>query len=157
MKALSLKACVFFLIAICTSCLDDNSSTFEIPDFREQNDATITQYIADNNLTATKTESGLYYIINEPGTGAHPTATDDVTVTYKGYYTNGAVFEEPDNENTFNLSGVIQGWTEGIQYLKEGGSATLLIPAHLGYGSFNFASIPGGSVLIFDVELIAIN
>ena len=58
---------------------------------------------------------------------------------------------------SFNLSGVIAGWTEGITYFKEGGSGVLLIPSHLAYGPKDFRGIPGGSVLIFDVELLSVN
>jgi FKBP-type peptidyl-prolyl cis-trans isomerase FkpA len=122
------------------------------------NDAEILKYIADNNLNATKTESGLYYVIDEPGTGKQPTSTSNVTVNYKGYFTNNTVFDQSSaNGVTFNLEGVIKGWTEGITYFKEGGSGKLLIPAALGYGSYNYNSIPGGSVLIFDLNLISVN
>jgi FKBP-type peptidyl-prolyl cis-trans isomerase FkpA len=55
------------------------------------------------------------------------------------------------------LNQTIQGWIEGIPYFKEGGSGTLLIPAHLAYGSDNYRGIPGGSVIIFDVKLISVN
>ena len=52
---------------------------------------------------------------------------------------------------------MISGWTEGIPLFNEGGNGILLIPAHLGYGSFDVNGIPGGSVLIFEVELISVN
>lgn len=122
------------------------------------NDAEIVKYIADNNLTATKTDSGLYYVIDEPGTGKQPTATSNVKVAYKGYYTNKTVFDQgTDVGVSFNLQQVIRGWTEGIPYFKEGGSGKLLVPAALGYGSYKYSTIPGGSVLIFDVKLISVN
>jgi FKBP-type peptidyl-prolyl cis-trans isomerase FkpA len=122
------------------------------------NDAEIVKYIADNNLTAQKTASGLYYVIDEPGTGKQPTATSNVKVAYKGYYTNKTVFDQGSATGvSFSLQDVIKGWTEGIPYFKEGGSGKLLVPAALGYGSYNYKSIPGGSVLIFDVKLISVN
>ena len=127
-------------------------------DYTAENEKEITDYIAKNKLTAIKSDSGLYYIINEPGTGAAPTATSNVTVAYKGYYTNGKVFDQSKPEGiSFGLNQVIKGWTEGIPYFKTGGSGSLLIPSHLGYGSYNYNGIPGGSVLIFDVKLIKIN
>ena len=52
---------------------------------------------------------------------------------------------------------MIQGWTEGITYFREGGNGILLIPYQLGYGESGRGSIPGGSVLIFDISLIRIN
>lgn len=127
-------------------------------DYTAENEKEITDYIAKNKLKAIKSDSGLYYIINEPGTGAAPTATSNVTVAYTGYYTNGKVFDQSKPEGiSFGLNQVIKGWTEGIPYFKTGGSGSLLIPSHLGYGSYNYNGIPGGSVLIFDVKLIKIN
>jgi FKBP-type peptidyl-prolyl cis-trans isomerase FkpA len=127
-------------------------------EYSAANDAEIVKYIADNQLTATKTESGLYYVIDEPGTGKQPTATSNVTVAYKGYYTNKTVFDQGSTTGiSLNLQQVIKGWTEGIPYFKEGGSGKLLIPATLGYGSYKYSTIPGGSVLVFDVKLISVN
>ncbi len=127
-------------------------------DFRAKNDSEIVAYLEANNLQAEKSASGLYYVINEEGDGVQPTATSEVTVAYKGYFTNGQVFDQSPSEGiSFPLQRVIRGWTEGIQYFKEGGSGMLLVPAHLGYGSQDYSSIPGGSVLIFDVHLISVN
>lgn len=127
-------------------------------DYVAKNEQEITDYIAKNNLNAKKTASGLYYVINEAGTGAQPTATSNVTVAYKGAFTDGSVFDESKPEGiSFGLNQVIKGWTEGIPYFKEGGSGILLIPSHLGYGGSDSGPIPGGSVLIFDVKLISVN
>lgn len=127
-------------------------------DYSAQNEAEIKAYIAENQLDATRTNSGLYYVIDEPGTGKQVTATSNVTVAYKGYYTNKTVFDQSTATGvSFNLQGVIKGWTEGIPYFKEGGSGKLLVPASLGYGSYDYRGIPGGSVLIFDVKLISVN
>ena len=127
-------------------------------EFSATNDAEIVKYIADNQLNAVKTESGLYYVIDEAGTGKQPAATSNVTVAYKGYYTNKTVFDQGSSTGvSFNLQNVIKGWTEGIPHFKEGGSGKLLIPAALGYGSYTYNTIPGGSVLIFDVKLISVN
>ncbi|MGB6150820.1 MAG: FKBP-type peptidyl-prolyl cis-trans isomerase [Pricia sp.] len=150
----------FCLVFLLVSCGDDNSNNqpVEPQDFTVQNEADIKAYVQDNGLDAESSDTGLYYVIDEPGDGAQPTTTSDVTVAYKGYYLNGDVFDESSSEGiTFNLQQVIKGWTEGITYFKEGGSGVLLVPSHLGYGSFNYNGIPGGSVLIFDVELIEVN
>lgn len=142
------------------SCFPDMNTDVETQpvDYTVQNEKDITAYIAKNNLTAIKSDSGLYYVIDVAGEGVQPTASSTVTVEYKGYYTNGSVFDggKPGGL-TFNLQRVIRGWTEGIPYFKEGGSGILLVPSHLGYGSFNYNGIPGGSVLIFDVKLIKVN
>lgn len=152
-------AIITFLLVLFTSCSNSNDSgTTTQTDFTVENEQQITAYIEDNNLEAQKSTTGLYYVIDELGTGTQPTATDNVTVAYKGYFTDGTVFDESDaNGISFGLQQVIKGWTEGITYFKEGGSGILLIPSHLGYGSSTVRSIPGGSVLVFDVNLISVN
>lgn len=121
----------------------------------EEDDEIIAQYIADNNLNATKTESGLYYVINEEGVGENPTINSTVTVAYKGYLTDNSVFDESDSTGiTFSLTSVIEGWQEGIPYFKPGGKGVLLIPSALGYGRRTQSTIPANSVLIFDIHLI---
>lgn len=146
----------FFAMTLFLSCSSDKESNKKI-DYTAENEKEITDYIAKYNLTATRSASGLYYIVNEPGTGAQPTPTSYVTVVYKGYYTNGKIFDQSKAEGlSFPLNEVIKGWTEGILHFKEGGSGSLLIPSHLAYGSFDDRGIPGGSVLIFDVKLVKI-
>ena len=148
-----------FVSLLFVSCFPDPKSDIETQpvDYTIQNEKEITDYIAKNNLNAQKSDTGLYYVINEEGTGKQPTANSNVTVVYKGYYTNGKVFDPGKPEGvSFGLQQVIKGWTEGIQYFKEGGSGILLVPSHLGYGSFNSRGIPGGSVLVFDVKLITV-
>jgi FKBP-type peptidyl-prolyl cis-trans isomerase FkpA len=126
-------------------------------DYTAQNEEEISAYIAKNNLTAQKSDSGLYYIINNSGTGVKPTTNSTVKVAYKGYFTDGSVFDESSTEGiSFGLQQVIKGWTEGIPYFKEGGNGILLIPSNLGYGSKDSGPIPGGSVLIFEVKLIKV-
>jgi FKBP-type peptidyl-prolyl cis-trans isomerase FkpA len=130
----------------------------ETVDVVAKNDKEITDYIAKNKLKAEKSDSGLYYVINEPGTGAQPTAKSNVTVAYKGSFTNGSIFDQSGPEGiSFGLDQVIKGWTEGIPHFKAGGSGILLVPAHLGYGNETMGPIPGGSALIFDVKLISVN
>ena len=146
-----------FTLTLFISC---SSSDKETPakDYREENEQEIKDYIAKNDLTAVRTDSGLYYIIDEPGTGKQPTATSSVTVAYTGSFTSGKTFDQSTSAGaTFPLNRVIQGWTEVIPLFKEGGSGTLLIPSHLGYGSTSIPGIPAGSVLIFDVKLIKVN
>lgn len=149
-----MKYCILslfcFLIIACNNDKKDN--------FRAENEAEIEKYLEENNLTAQKSSSGLYYIIQSAGTGNQPTASSNVTVAYKGYYTNKSVFDESGPEGiSFGLQQVIAGWTEGITYFKEGGRGILLVPSHLGYGSNDNRGIPGGSVLIFEVNLISVN
>ena len=137
------------------SCSKDNSTPI---DYVAQNEKDISEFIALNKLTAQRSDTGLYYVINDPGTGAQPTATSNVTVAYKGTFLDGRIFDQSTNAGiTIGLNQVIKGWTEGIQHFKVGGSGLLLIPAHLGYGNYDYNGIPGGSVLIFEVNLISVN
>lgn len=140
---------IFFI-----SCGNDDQPA----DYVSLNDKEIQDYLAENDLQAEKSTSGLYYIIDSEGAGAQPTTTDEVRVAYKGYFTNGKVFDQSPSEGiSFNLQQVIKGWTEGITYFKEGGSGMLLVPSHLGYGPQDYMGIPGGSVLIFEIDLLEVN
>jgi FKBP-type peptidyl-prolyl cis-trans isomerase len=143
------------ILSLFISCSKDKEESI---DYVTKNEQEIKDYIAKNNLTAQRSNSGLYYVVSNPGTGTQPTATSNVTVAYKGYFTNGNVFDQSSSSGiSFGLNQVIKGWTEGIPYFKTGGNGILLIPAHLGYGNSANGSIPGGSVLIFDVKLISVN
>ena len=125
----------FLALSLFISCSKDKVADI---DYSAKNELEIKDYVAKNNLTAQRSDSGLYYVITEPGTGAQPTANSNVTVAYKGYYTNGTVFDESSSAGiSFGLNRVIRGWTEGIPYFKTGGSGILLVPAHLGYGSYD--------------------
>lgn len=123
----------------------------------EIDDNILKQYITDKGLTAIPTGTGLYYVIDTQGAGQSCNSNSDVKVYYKGYFTNGEVFDESTTDGiTFNLQQVIPGWTEGIPYFKQGGIGKLLIPSALGYGQSGNSSIPKNSVLIFDIKLIEV-
>jgi len=103
--------------------------------------------------------SGLQYKVVKEGTGDNPKPTDKVTVHYKGTLIDGKVFDSSIDRGqpaSFQLNRVIKGWTEGLQLMKPGGKAILYIPSELGYGDRTTPTIPGGSTLIFEVELISI-
>ncbi len=109
---------------------------------------------------AVKTASGLIYTDLKAGTGARPKATDSVTVHYHGTLRDGTVFDSSRDKGepvTFQLNGVIKGWTEGLQRMKVGGKARLVCPSDIAYGDQGRPGIPGGAALAFDVELISIS
>lgn len=116
----------------------------------------IDNYLAANNLTATEHESGLYYIIETPGSSDHPTVEDTVTVRYKGYFTNQVVFDKTQNDQTINfpLRNLIPAWQIGIPLLGRGGSGTFIVPSRLGYGSQGSGRVPPNTVLIFEIDLV---
>ena len=132
------------------SCNKEDSQT-------EKDDQIIRDYLSENNIDATKHSSGLYYTITVEGDGNHPNANSEVTVRYKGYLTDGTIFDQTDGSSTatFGLGLLIEGWKIGIPLLKEGGAGTFFIPSALGYGSQGSGSIPANSVIIFDIELVS--
>jgi FKBP-type peptidyl-prolyl cis-trans isomerase FkpA len=106
---------------------------------------------------AIRTDSGIVYVETAAGTGATPTAADVVKVHYRGTLINGTEFDSSYARNEpaeFPLSGVIRCWTEGVQRMKVGGKARLVCPSDLAYGDRGNDDIPGGSALIFDIELL---
>ncbi len=112
------------------------------------------------NANVKETASGLQYVVEKEGTGAQPSATDEVTVHYTGKLLDGTVFDSSVNRGepaTFPLNRVIPGWTEGVQLMKEGAKYTFFIPSDLAYGPQGMPNaIPPHSTLIFDVELIKV-
>ena len=124
---------------------------------RFRNDANLTDQPTDS--TYAKTASGLKYMVIKEGDGKSPTATDKVTVHYTGKLLDGTVFDSSVQRGepaTFPLNGVIAGWTEGLQLMKEGGKYIFYIPSDLGYGAQGGGPIPPYSDLIFEVELIKV-
>jgi FKBP-type peptidyl-prolyl cis-trans isomerase FkpA len=105
------------------------------------------------------TESGLQYLVLTAAEGEKPTATDTVKVHYKGTFLNGETFDSSYDRGEpieFPLNGVIAGWTEGVQLMSVGSKFKFTIPSDLAYGPNGSRSIPGNSVLQFEVELLEI-
>jgi FKBP-type peptidyl-prolyl cis-trans isomerase FkpA len=116
--------------------------------------ALILAYIAQNNITAVKDSSGLYYEIIKPGTAPDPTLTSTINVTFTGTLTNGTIFAPANTTGSALLSNTIPGWQIGIPKIGTGGEILLLVPSALGYGQGSpGAPIPDDAVLIFDVQL----
>lgn len=123
-----------------------------------------TEFLAKNksNPKVKTTASGLQYEVLQEGDGTtKPKATDVVQVKYTGKLLNGTVFDSTDKNggapSDINLSNVIPGWTEGIQLMSKGAKYRFYIPSDLAYGDQGAGgAIPGGSTIIFDVELLNI-
>lgn len=105
--------------------------------------------------------SGLQYQVLQEGTGKSPAASDKVTTHYHGTLIDGTVFDssyERGQPATFPVNGVIAGWTEALQLMKEGAKWRLFIPADLAYGAQGAGDVIGpNTTLIFDVELISVH
>ena len=121
------------------------------------------QYLAENAKKdgVKVTKSGLQYEVLNEGTGKSPKATDNVKCHYEGRLIDGTVFDRSYRRGTpapFPLHGVIAGWTEGLQLMKEGAKYRFHIPYNLAYGANGAGeSIPPYSALVFDVELLGVN
>jgi FKBP-type peptidyl-prolyl cis-trans isomerase FkpA len=135
-----------------TSCEKDDAQAQLTADV-----AIIEKYLSDNNLTAEEYDLGLYIVTDNEGNGNRPNSTSNVLIKYRGYLPNGIEFDESWNTAAnFNLSGTIEGWRKGIPQFKEGGRGTILMASYLGYGKNAAGIIPANSVLIFDIDLIAV-
>ena len=123
-----------------------------------QTENDIVEYLETNNLEAERSDTGLYYIIEEPGTGDPITESSVITVAYTGYFLDGEEFDASGDDGVqLYLQNLISGFKEGMTYFKEDGKGTILLPPDLGYGEEGSSSIPRNSVLIFDVEVISLD
>lgn len=148
-----LSAVVFFgLLAGCSknpSC-DYNECSIKAPDSEIQ---AVQSYLSSKGITnAVQHCSGLFYVVDNIGTGKHPNACSSVNVDYVGTLTNGNIFDQ-NTAISFGLDGVIPGWRNGIPQLRAGGEIHLYVPPTLGYGNQQAGSIPPNSILVFDVKL----
>jgi FKBP-type peptidyl-prolyl cis-trans isomerase FkpA len=130
-------------------------------------DKILTDHFAKNKIKATKTASGLYYVIHKKGTGDNAKAGKPISMNYLGRFLDKQRFDGNIDENfvpvpgrnvlnfTLGVGQVIKGWDEGIQLLNQGTRATLYIPSHLAYGPGGRPGIPPNSILMFDVEVVS--
>jgi FKBP-type peptidyl-prolyl cis-trans isomerase FkpA len=109
---------------------------------------------------AVVTPSGLVYRSLKDGNGASPTASDKVTVHYKGTFPDGREFDSSYKRGQpidFPLNRVIACWTEGVQRMKVGGKAKLTCPPEIAYGARGAGNaVPPNATLLFEVELLGI-
>lgn len=140
---------ILLLLFVTVSCGKDETS-----EQIDADDKIINDYLTENNLTATKDESGVYYTITKEGNGGHPNLTHTIVVDYKGSLLNGTVFDESANAVELPLSNLIVGFQIGASKLRPGGSGIFYIPSQLGYGNKQVGEIPPNSVLIFEIELV---
>lgn len=148
---ITMKKLVYYLLLafVLVSCGKDETS-----EQIDKDDQIISDYLAENNLTATRDDSGLYYNITKEGTGGHPNLTHTIVVDYKGSLLDGTVFDESTNAIELPLNNLIVGFQIGASKLRPGGSGIFYIPSQLGYGDKQVGVIPPNSILIFEIELV---
>jgi peptidylprolyl isomerase len=148
MRKIILLATFGWILMVATKCND-----------KAAKDGTSTDGATTSKMDTITTASGLKYIIWKKGDGTKAESGDKVSVHYAGRLLDGSPFDNSYDRGqpfSFPLGGgrVIKGWDEGIAFLNVGDSATLIIPANLGYGSVERPTIPANSTLIFDVQLM---
>ncbi len=139
------------------SSLDITVKVLEKDKIPQYDDFTIIKYLEKNALTGfSKTSTGIYYKIGQPGTGSPITIDSTVVANYTGKLLNGTVFDRalPGTEATFSLTSVIKGWQQAIPLINQGGTIRMIIPSILAYGmEGNSPSIPPFSCLDFEVNV----
>ena len=123
----------------------------------QQNQNALVGLAIDSLWDVQRTNSGLYYQVIEQGTGDNVGYGRIYPTLYHGTLVDGTVFDSAYNRGApfnLNLSGVIEGWQEGLPFIKPGGKLLLLIPSALGYGASGSGSIPPNAPLVFILEVI---
>ena len=146
------------------SCLKSDESTIVCtPETVEQQNSTIDDYIAENNIPMQVTASGLRYSIDEAGTGDNVIYGDTIEVAYRGTLLDGSIFDQgtlgPPSFPFFQENSFIPGFEEGLLLLNEGAQATLILPGALAYGCFppQGSIIGNNEILIFEITMVSVN
>lgn len=156
-KYLLTIAAMVAAVLVFNSCSKEDEISYD--PYKNQKDG---QEFLENNGKregVVTTNSGLQYEVISAGRedGKKPTATSSVQCNYTGTFINGKTFDSSNGTPiVFPLNGVIRGWTEGLQYMKEGAKYRFFIPYNLAYGPSGYHTIPPYSTLIFEVELIKV-
>lgn len=144
-----LFAPVFFLIG-CGASESEEDELSEI-------DLKIQDYLEERGLDAERKESGLYIYIEKEGGDEKPNGDSYVTLNYEGYMLDGTLFESTNGQaipSGVPLDFYIPGWQEALPYFGRGGKGTFIVPPELGFGAEDKGTIPGNSILVFDVEMV---
>ncbi len=146
---------VFAAVAACGS---DTSG----PDCAQATPNTVeaTTFAASLNVdiaSLTKNNANVYFQDRVVGTGPLAEAGDAVRVSYTGWFADGSVFDASSSfPFILGLGQVIIGWDRGVEGMQVGGTRLLVLPPSVGYGLCDFRTIPGNSILVFEVQLIEI-
>jgi FKBP-type peptidyl-prolyl cis-trans isomerase FkpA len=158
---------LLFLAVFISGC-----SNNEEEELKERERRALQQYLIEHNITAEPTASGLYYLPVVEGDGIRPEGTDYVEIEFTGELVDGTIFattydtlaidEDFYSEyvvygpQRFRLDYLLEGMTEGLSLMNEGGIATLIMPSDLALGSSSSYLIPSYSTLIYDIKLVTV-
>jgi FKBP-type peptidyl-prolyl cis-trans isomerase FkpA len=148
-----------FFISILAGCMKEEKCEYDECGIKAPAGEiqSLESYLQSNNIIATPHCSGIFYTVQQQGTGARPTACGAVAVNYKGTLTDGTIFDQTKagEPASFGLAGgLITGFKNAMLQMKTGSKMTFYIPPSLGYGSSANGTIPANSILIFEVELL---
>ncbi|MGQ0740235.1 MAG: FKBP-type peptidyl-prolyl cis-trans isomerase [Bacteroidota bacterium] len=151
MKTILLSG-LFLMLIVTGGCLKDTSCQ---PKTVASEDAEMQNYAVSNGMSVIQHNSGMYYQIINPGSGAVPNYNSILSVKYTGKLMNGTIFDSRTTSPiTLQLGGVIAGWQLGLQLIQKGGIIKLIIPSSMAYGCQPNGPIPGNSILYFEIELV---
>ena len=133
-------------------------------EFEERELQQISEFLENNPaLSFEKKPSGLYYMEQIPGTGIVPIKFDTAYVRYTGKFLDGTIFDSNIGTSTplmvlIGSPSIIQGFNEGLTYMKSGGKSLILLPSSLGYGSIGnyYGGISGYTPLLFEIQLVLV-
>lgn len=170
---------IILLISVCLACKEKkaedpvkeeeiaNDADFgELYQFFHANPTTRAQeeenkmieYMADKNMEASRTRSGVYIANHRVGSGDSIQWADPIEVHYKGYFMDGQEFDSSikrDEPIRFRVGSMVAGWNEALPYLRVGSKASFIIPSHMGYGEEGFEGFVGPNrILVFDIEIL---
>ena len=157
----SLKRLTSLLILAMSLLLLLPSCSKEDPDaIAEKDREKLLKYIRDNDMEdeVIEDESGLFYVVEEPGSGPNPDLYSLIRIKYTGMLLDGTVFDDSPGA-LIQLANTIEGWRIGIPKFKVGGKGILLVPSALAYGGYPpfGSSIPRHACLVFEFTIIDIN
>ena len=119
---------------------------------------TYLDYLIEEDYDIDTTANGVYYVVLEEGDGIVPKYKDEVSVSYTGFFIGGAIFDTAGDPAyngyytyTHKVDGMIDGWEEGIETIKKGGTSLLIVPSKLAYGEYGYYDIPPYTTLLFEI------
>ena len=143
-----MKSLIFILLSIalfgCKTYSSDDLNSF---------DKKIKAYEKKHKLNFYRSESGLYYKIENIGKGDYIKYSDNVSFIYTGKLLNGSTFDRQTKPVTFKVNELILGWKEIMLELKPGAKVKMIIPPSLAYGDHDLDDIPSNSILYFEMEI----
>ena len=157
-KKLLVFAVAPFLLASCLKSPETKCTFLESTFVAPASEVNALQgWVSSNHSGATQHPSGFFYEIGSPGSGTTVASVcSTITVKYSAYLTNGTKVDENLTGYSTFLGQLILGWQKGIPLIKAGGSISLYLPPSLGYGANAVGSIPANSILVFNIQLVAV-